>query len=139
MTAFYLRAAPRVSFVGVFGASGDVEIDLVHDIVQTANIALSGTVSVTGNIQISDGSGADLTWSAVSGATGYRIYHGTSSGVYSQARGSGIDVGNVTTYPISSLSLSADVTYFVTMAAYDSDGEGALFNEIQVLDGVKVS
>jgi len=47
--------------------------------------------------------------------SGYRIYYGTSSGVFT----SEINVGNVTTYSISNLSQG---TYYFAVKAYDAEG-----------------
>ena len=48
---------------------------------------------------------ASLVWSAStqSGVIGYRLYYGTAAGNYQQAKGSGIAVGNATSYKLSSL------------------------------------
>jgi chitodextrinase len=49
---------------------------------------------------------AVLTWDAVTGATGYRIYFGTSPGTYQQPFGSGVDVpgGATTTTSVGGLT-----------------------------------
>ncbi len=51
-----------------------------------------------------------LSWDAVDGATGYRIYYGTSS-----PPSTTIDVGNTTTYTLSGLTNGQ--TYFVAVSA----------------------
>jgi hypothetical protein len=60
---------------------------------------------------------ATVTWSANSEAdlAGYKIYVGTTSGVYTQT----IDAGNATSYAIT---LPKGVTYFFTVTAYDRSG-----------------
>ena len=55
-------------------------------------------------------------WNPVIGATGYKLYYGTSSGVYTTA----IVVGNFTLTSISDLSLG--VTYYFAVTALDGVG-----------------
>jgi hypothetical protein len=57
-----------------------------------------------------------LAWDTDSGAAGYRLYYGTSSGNYSQS----MDVGNQTTATVS--NLTAGQTYYFAVAAYNSSG-----------------
>ena len=49
---------------------------------------------------------ATLAWDAVMhpNLAGYRVYFGTAPGTYSQAAGTGVNVGNVTTYTVTGLS-----------------------------------
>jgi hypothetical protein len=60
---------------------------------------------------------ATVTWAANSEAdlAGYKLYVGTSSGIYSRI----VDVGKVTSY---SISLPKGVTYFFCVTAYDNAG-----------------
>ena len=79
--------------------------------------------------QLSPGDGQlTLTWSAVSGATGYKVHYGaTSTGENT------IDVGNTTSYVLSGLtnnqnyhaavSAYAQPKYFIAVTAYDSTPE----------------
>lgn len=70
---------------------------------------------------------SQLTWDASSGVvTGYRIYYGTSSGVYSGME----EVGNVLQYPLSSLPLQEKTTYYLVVKAYNASGESAPSNEV---------
>jgi len=69
----------------------------------------------------------DVSWSAVDGATGYRIYYGTSS-----PPSTTVDVGDATTYTLSGLtngqtyfvavSAIAQPTYYIAVTAIDSTG-----------------
>ncbi|HXY61310.1 MAG TPA: fibronectin type III domain-containing protein, partial [Nitrospirota bacterium] len=52
-----------------------------------------------------------LTWTAASGATGYKVYYGTVS-----PPTAAIDVGNVTSYTLSGLTNGQ--TYYVAVSAY---------------------
>jgi len=54
-----------------------------------------------------------LAWDSQEGAAGYKIYYGTKSDVYTIS----VDVGNVTTYP---LTLADGHTYYLAATAYDS-------------------
>jgi len=65
----------------------------------------------------------DLSWNAVSGTTGYKVYHGTSSGVY----GAPTDVGNVTSYTVP--NLTNDTTHYFVVVAYDATRESGNSNE----------
>jgi hypothetical protein len=58
-----------------------------------------------------------VTWSANSEGdlAGYRLYVGTSSGIYTRS----IDVGKVTSHRIT---LSKGSTYFFAVTAYDRTG-----------------
>lgn len=66
-----------------------------------------------------------LAWGSVSGATGYRVYYGGTSGNYSNT----VNVGNTTSATLTGL---ADCTqYYVAVKAYNSQGESATFsNEV---------
>jgi len=59
-----------------------------------------------------------LQWAANSESdlAGYKVYQGTSTGVYDQS----IEVGNVTTYTKS--NLQAGLTYYFALTAYDVSG-----------------
>lgn len=51
---------------------------------------------------------------------GYKVYYGTTTGVYVQAKGSGVNAGMVTEYAIG--GLKAGTTYFVAVTSYDKSG-----------------
>ena len=57
---------------------------------------------------------AVLTWDAVTGAAGYRIHYGTTSGMYLQVQ----DAGILTTHTVT--GLSSGTTYHFVVTAYDS-------------------
>jgi len=76
------------------------------------------TASVTGNK-------VTVSWGAVDGATGYKVYYGFSSGVY----GSNVDVGNVTS---RSFDNEPDGIYYVAVTAYDGVSESGYSNEVVV-------
>ena len=63
---------------------------------------------------------AILSWSPSAGATGYRVYFGTTSGSYLQPFGSGTSVGDVTSHTIEGLELGRQ--YFFTVTATDDAG-----------------
>lgn len=78
--------------------------------------------------------GPNFEWSSVSGATGYKIYWGTSTGTYTTGNQ---DVGNVVIYQSGGLGLSSGTTYYMVVRAYNGNGESTSSNEIQVLNNVQ--
>ena len=73
-----------------------------------------------------------LTWDApttntdglpITGLGGYKIYYGTSSGIYTGV----LDVGNITSYTVDNLNLAPN-TYYVAITAYDSSGNESDFS-----------
>jgi chitodextrinase len=72
---------------------------------------------------------ASLAWDASSGVTGYRLYYGTVSHTYQQARGSGIAVGNATSHTVS--GLKGATRYYFAVTAVDRNGNESPFsNEV---------
>ncbi|OPA73375.1 hypothetical protein BVG16_29010 [Paenibacillus selenitireducens] len=69
----------------------------------------------------------EVSWPAVTGATGYIIQYGTKSGTYSNV----IHVGTATKYTINGPTQGA--TYYITAIAYDSYGESKPSNEIAIV------
>jgi hypothetical protein len=65
-----------------------------------------------------------LSWDPSGGASGYKIYHGTSSGQY----GTPIDVGNVTQSTVNSLTDCA--THYFATTAYNVAGESGFSTEV---------
>lgn len=75
-----------------------------------------------------------LEWDAVTdpNLSFYRVYYGTAHGIYQQAFGSGINVGNVTTYTVT--GLSSGTTYYYAVTAVDtSNVESTYSNEISAV------
>jgi uncharacterized delta-60 repeat protein len=68
-----------------------------------------------------------LQWSSVGGATGYKVYYGTSSGNYQTS----IDVGTNTSYTIPTLPIGS--TYFFAVTAYNASGETVFSDEAVLL------
>lgn len=71
---------------------------------------------------------ATLEWSGSgdSRVAGYRVYVGTSSGKYLQAKGAGINVGSTTTSSVS--GLSSGQTYYFAVTSYDGSGNESAFS-----------
>lgn len=65
-----------------------------------------------------------FTWDPSTGATGYRLHYGTSSGQYTTT----VDVGNVTQSTLNNLTNCANQFYAVT--AYNSAGSSAYSTEV---------
>ncbi len=61
----------------------------------------------------------DVSWNANTEAdlAGYKLYYGTTSGVYELP----IDVGKVTSYSVT-VNPKVTTTYYVTLTAYDMSG-----------------
>jgi len=75
-----------------------------------------------------------LEWDAVTdpNLSFYRVYYGTAPRTYQQAFGSGINVGNVTTYTVA--GLSSGTTYYYAVTAVDSsNNESSYSNEISAV------
>ena len=58
----------------------------------------------------------DLSWDSVTGATGYRVYYGTTSGQYTGTQ----DMRNATSGSVS--GLNDCTTYFIAVKAYNNAG-----------------
>ena len=92
------------------------------------SLSLFGCGSGGGGEEVAPGSPAGaatatLAWDAVQAATlsGYRIYYGTSPGLYFQSLGDGLTVSNgVTTYMVT--GLSSGTTYYFAVTAFDTSG-----------------
>ena len=63
------------------------------------------------------GNSINVSWNAVSGATGYKVKYGTSSGIYTNS----VDVGNVTNSTIT--GLSSGIKYYFAVTSYNASGE----------------
>ncbi len=62
---------------------------------------------------------AIVAWDVVSGASGYKVYWGqTSGGPYLQAEGAGYDAGNVLEYTVSGLAAG---TWYFKVTSYGPD------------------
>ena len=83
-------------------------------------------------------SGFTVAWNAVSGARGYRLDVSTDSSFGSFVAGyQNLDVGNVTSVTIS--SLSASTTYYYRVRAYDSAGTSSNSSTIAVTTSATIA
>jgi hypothetical protein len=57
---------------------------------------------------------------------GYRVYWGTSSGSYRQARGAGLGAGQSSSYVVGNLPVNS--TYYFAVTAYDSAGNESAYS-----------
>jgi len=64
-----------------------------------------------------------LAWDPSDGATGYNIYYGTTSKVYTSV----VNVGNVTTFTFS--NLANNTTYYFAATAYDLSGNESDYSD----------
>lgn len=78
-------------------------------------LAGSATLSWTAPTTNSDGT-------ALTDLAGYKVYYGTTSGVYS----SNVDAGNVTSYQLTGLTDGA--TYYFAITAYDTSGNQSAYS-----------
>jgi hypothetical protein len=69
---------------------------------------------------------ATLAWDPATGATGYRIYYGTSPRTYQQSKGSGLPVSGTSAYLTGFLS---GLTYYFAVTSTDATGESDYSNE----------
>jgi len=87
--------------------------------------------STNGNTAPAGVNAATLAWDPVPDPNlrGYRVYYGAGSGMYLQPSGSGLDMGNATTYSIS--GLNRGTRYYFVATAYDASGnESGHSNEV---------
>lgn len=64
--------------------------------------------------------------------TGYRVYYGTASNSYQQAKGSGINAGSSTAYTVTALTVGKQ--YYFAVTSVDSSGnESAYSTEVSKL------
>ncbi|MBF0274011.1 MAG: hypothetical protein HQK84_02140, partial [Nitrospinae bacterium] len=75
----------------------------------TAPTGYSATVS---------GSSVATSWTAASGASGYKVYYGTTSGTYINAS-TGVNLGNRTSFTFNNIPAG---TYYLALKSYDSSG-----------------
>jgi fibronectin type 3 domain-containing protein len=76
-------------------------------------------------------SSVTLAWDPVAApnVAGYRVYYGTSTGIYSQPQGSGLEAGTATTF--TAMGLNGGTRYYFAATAYDNTGnESDYSNEV---------
>lgn len=106
----------------------------------TVNVTKGGNISVPVTLTVTSGSTTNSTTTSTSSSSntasltwnpdtltvaGYKVYVGTSSGVYA----SSINVGNVTSYTVTNLGVGT--TYYFAVTAYNTSGlESGFSNEV---------
>ncbi len=72
--------------------------------------------------------GLSLSWdgSPDPAVTSYKVYYGTAAGVYNQAPGEGLPVGNVTTYVLEGL---APGTYYIAVTGVTASGDESTYSD----------
>lgn len=71
---------------------------------------------------------ASLQWDPVSASdlAGYRVYFGTASRSYSQARGAGADAGRTASFTVN--NLQRGITYYFAVTSYDFAGNESAYS-----------
>ena len=84
------------------------------------------TLSAPANFSVTAGdSKVTLDWDAVSGASSYTVYWGTSTGISSSSTA----ITSISTDNYTHSSLTNDTTYYYKVVAVDSSGTGTLSSE----------
>src|SRR5438477_470274 len=126
-----IRAAALVLLLGAaLPLAAQTAIGGVDTIPPTVPTGLVGTAVSANQIGISWNPSTDNV-----GATGYRVYWGTASGVYLQARGAGLST-TTTTYTVTGLASPA--RYFFAVTAQNTLEESVYSNEIFVDVGISL-
>src|SRR5256885_1599062 len=126
-----IRAAPLVLLLGAaLPLAAQTAIGGVDTIPPTVPTGLVGTAVSANQIGLSWNPSTDNV-----GATGYRVYWGTASGVYLQARGAGLST-TTTTYTVTGLASPA--RYFFAVTAQNTLEESVYSNEIFVDVGISL-
>ena len=101
---------------------GNVLITLIKGGSVSIPITLTVTSMSSGGTSTTGTTSTTLAWTAnaESDLAGYKVYVGTSSGLY----GTPTDVGKVTSYTLA--NLKAGATYYFTVTAYDATGNESL-------------
>ncbi|MHC4499151.1 MAG: DUF2341 domain-containing protein, partial [Planctomycetota bacterium] len=95
----------------------------------TVTVPAAPVATAATNIQATSFS---ANWNASTGATGYRLDVATDSGFTSFVTGyEDLDVGNVTTYSVSS-NITAGTTYYYRVRAYNGSGTSGNSNTISL-------
>ena len=91
----------------------------------------ASSISATANATTLAPNTAILAWDAVThpNLSGYRVYYGTAPGTYLQPVGSGVNVGNVTSFTVT--GLTSGTRYYFAVTAFDtSNNESTFSNEV---------
>jgi len=96
------------------------------------NVQPSSPLNLTSTVV---GSTVDLSWSAVSGATSYNVYRGTSSG----GEGTTALVTGLATTSYSDAAVTSGVTYYYTVSAVQLGTESLASNEASATPGAAES
>ena len=84
---------------------------------------VTGLTATAGNAQVT------LSWAAVTGATSYRVYRGTTAGTRTALTSAGGALADPTTNSLIDTGLTNDDTYYYSVSAIDADSMGAQSEE----------
>ena len=105
------------------------DTNITADATYTATFTLNAPEAPTGVIPTAGDGQVSLSWSAVTGATSYNIYHSTSVGVTTLI---GTKVTNVTSGSAIT-GLINGTTYYFIVTAVNAAGEGAASSEVSAV------
>src|SRR5438045_2183126 len=129
-----LRAVPAAALVLLLGAALPLAAQTAIGGVETIRPTVPTGLVATAVSATQIGSSWNPSTDNV-GATGYRVYWGTASGVYLQARGAGLST-TTTTYTVTGLASPA--RYFFAVTAQNTLEESVYSNEIFVDVGISL-
>lgn len=112
VTSEFLPDGTYSVYVQSFDAAGNVTVENIENaqVIDTTKPGEVKNLVVTGKSDTS----VSLKWDAVTDAAGYKVYYGTSEGVWTGVK----SVGNVTSYTVS--GLNANTNYFFKVVAFDA-------------------
>ncbi|HEY4743660.1 MAG TPA: fibronectin type III domain-containing protein [Desulfuromonadaceae bacterium] len=106
---------------------------IVGAVVALALMVIAGCGTPPGaptGLQVTSTSPITLSWTAVSGATSYRVYRGTTSGGLSSKE---LLASSITTTTFADNTATGNTTYFYQVSAVNSDGVSSASNEVSAV------